>query len=52
MTADPFTVTYRAHCAWCRWDGPIRATEPDAEDDTLDHADTGQHRRNVERHQD
>ena len=52
MTRDPYYLTYQAHCAACQWSGPSRLSANDADDDTLDHADTGQHHRNVERHQD
>ena len=50
MTPDPWRMTYQAHCDACRWHGPTRGSENDALDDTLDHAETGQHARNMERH--
>ncbi len=46
---DPYYLTYQAHCAACQWSGPSRLCANDADDDTLDHADTGQHTRNMER---
>ena len=45
-------VTSAGHCRWCRWDGPQQATRREAERDVREHTETGQHHRNVERHED
>jgi hypothetical protein len=49
MNGSPFTMEYRPLCSACWWAGRGHNNEPDADEEILDHATTGQHKRNMER---
>ena len=48
-TNSPFRMVHQPRCAACKWTGTHWDTETNADDEILEHVETGQHTRNMER---